>query len=179
MNTPMDIDFKLNWKREEKKIEQSEFITKKRKYHQIVPYIEKQASINHKIKVTAEKNQATSENKISIHNLPYLMYTYTYSLMNICVLFVMVYIAVTTMLMFHKEINSKIKIRRKMIERIIEKAKYNYVVNKCEPNQRVPALQGLCDKWECEMSRGIDSVEVFKIVSEVVGDVIDTFVGRI
>lgn len=179
MSAPMDIDFKLNWKREEKKVEQSDFITKKRKYNQIVPYTEKPEPTIDNLKPKTENPHTTSSTKISIHTLPYLLYTYTYALMNICMLILLAYIAVTTILMFQKEINGKIKIRKKIIIKIIEKAKYNYAVNKCEPNQRVPALQGLCDKWECEMSRGIDSVEVFKIISEVIGDFIDTFVGRI
>ncbi|KAM0677490.1 hypothetical protein BDAP_001991 [Binucleata daphniae] len=177
----------LNWKKEEVKIEQSEFLTKKRKYNQIVPYEGNIYGSSNKVEYNAktaknnivEKNDLDNEKpKKASRNVPLLLYVYSYSIFNICIFCIFLYISFCAVLLIKSEITSKIRVRRKVIEKIIERARYNYNINKCEPNQRVPALQNLCNKWECEMSRGLESVEIFKIVGEVFGDVIDAFISR-
>lgn len=92
---------------------------------------------------------------------------------------ILLYLLLSIVYMLHKDITARIEQRKKEIKALIKKSTYHYTVNKCHPDTRVPALQSLCSKWECEMNRNIESVEIINIFGRVVGDFIDTFVNKL
>lgn len=101
------------------------------------------------------------------------------SIISTTFLLLLLYLFLTSIYIVQKDIQHRIMERRNAIESLVKTSKYNYFLNKCEPSQRVPALQKLCSKWECEMNRSVDSVEICRIVAEVLGEFVDSFVGRI
>lgn len=72
----------------------------------------------------------------------------------------------------------KIRDRRFELEKIIEDAKMNYKINLCDPSTRVPALENVCNKWECTIKNGNGSIKYTTVFFEVFGEVIDGFVGK-
>lgn len=182
---PMDIDHELTWQRKRKEKEDFKYLYNCN-YNQIMPYVPPKKT-DQKITIKKEiKKQNTrkilyyfKETVRFMINLPNYLLHYANTIFNTILLLIFSYILISSILLLRKDIKDKIKIQKKAIEILIKKSTYNYHINKCEPNQRVPALQNLCSKWECDMNRSIDSVQVLKIIAEVIGDFIDTFVGKI
>lgn len=89
------------------------------------------------------------------------------------------YVLISLLLFVKNDIQLKIKDRRKSLEQLIGETKRNYVLNRCDPRTRVPAMEGQCNSWEVIMNRKIDSVEVTKIVIEVLAEAVDVFSSRL
>ncbi|EJW04496.1 hypothetical protein EDEG_01289 [Edhazardia aedis USNM 41457] len=111
--------------------------------------------------------------------LPNIILHYIYVLYTTLLFCTLIYFIISGTFIIKNDIQTKINARRIQIRSLIERSKYNYNINKCHPSTRVPALQDLCETWECQMNSCINSVEILRIIGEVLGEVIDAFVSKV
>lgn len=161
-------------------VNSSPFLTSSYANYQIVPYTSPKIQ-----KITTIKKRSFKKllhhlpSFKSMINIPILLIKSIPSLISSSFLILILYLFLSSVYILQKDISHKIVERRNAIKALVQQGSYNYYVNKCEPHQRVPALQKMCSKWECQMSRSIDSVEITRIVAEVVGEFLNSFVERI
>lgn len=111
--------------------------------------------------------------------LPYVAISYLHLFLNVVVIFLLIYGSVSMALFLRSDIHSRISDRKTLLKNLIESSKMNYVLNKCDPSTRVPAMSKKCAEWEVIMNKKHSSIELTRIVVEVFGEACDSFVNRI
>ncbi|KAL0266047.1 UNVERIFIED_CONTAM: hypothetical protein PYX00_011764 [Menopon gallinae] len=111
--------------------------------------------------------------------IPYMGIGYLHFVLNLVVVFLLVYASLTLALFIRSDIRSRIEERRTILRNLIEESRVNYETNKCDPRTRVPAMNSKCAEWEAAMNRSLSSVELTKIVVEVFGEACDGFVEKV
>lgn len=204
---PLDTEQEFTWKKNlEKKKEVSPFLNnkifankvnlfsevkhendgnifKKRKYEEIN---DKLSSItfsdgkkkNDEKELANKQNENINDRLNSNLNFIYILISYLHLLINCIITCLFIYIIFSLLFFIKRDINTKIIERKLHIKNLSEEGEYNYRINKCDPRTRVPALNLKCTEWEVMMNRKIDSVEVTRIVLEVLGESLDGFVKR-
>ncbi|KAL6120303.1 hypothetical protein NUSPORA_02983 [Nucleospora cyclopteri] len=62
---------------------------------------------------------------------------------------------------------------------IVAEARTSYLINKCDPSTRVPALNSKCAEWSNTIRNGFSALNYTKIIAELLADAIDGFVNKI
>lgn len=110
---------------------------------------------------------------------PALIIGYLHVILNLFLVSILIYSLGFILYYARIDINYKIGIKRAEVNADIEEAKRLYVINRCDPTTRVPAMESQCGKWECVMKNGLSGIKYTKIVAELFADVVDGFVGRL
>lgn len=76
------------------------------------------------------------------------------------------------------DISHKISQRKEETRVLIEEARRQYKLNKCDPETRVPGMEAQCGQWECTITDGLTGLKYLRIVSEMFADVLDGFVSK-
>ncbi|RVD93051.1 Nucleus export BRR6 protein [Tubulinosema ratisbonensis] len=182
---PLDFEQEFTWKKDlDKKEEKSPFL---RQLTLLKPTLEENITttvkkrkcfddLNDKLStiVLEKKNEKNVEKIHFIH----ILISYLHLLINSIITVLFIYIVFSLLFFIKRDINHKITERKAFIRNIVEEGNYHYKINRCDPRTRVPALNLKCTEWEVMKDRKIDSVEVTKIVLEVIGESLDGFVRR-
>ncbi|KAI5169145.1 hypothetical protein PAEPH01_0477 [Pancytospora epiphaga] len=72
----------------------------------------------------------------------------------------------------------RIHLKKEEARALITEAKRLYIINRCDPTTRVPALETQCGEWDCVARNGLSGIKYTKIVVEVIADVLEGFVSR-
>lgn len=83
-------------------------------------------------------------------------------------------------LLYFARIDVSYKIAQKKEEArvIVDEAKRLYVLNRCDPTTRVPAMESQCGQWECLIRDGFSGIKYMRIIAEMFADILDGFVGK-
>lgn len=154
----------------------SPFLTSTYNNYQIVPYVSQPISVKPK---RSYRSYWASIPFKKILLFPVVIIKGLPTIISSAFLLLMLYLFFTSVYILQKDVSHRIIERRNALKSLIEQSKINYNLNKCDPSTRVPALQKLCTKWECQMKRSVDSVEISRIVAQVLGEVLDAFVKSI
>lgn len=99
-------------------------------------------------------------------------------LLNLFVVTVFIFCLGYILLCAVRDISYKISVKRAETKLLIEEARRLFILNRCDPTTRVPALQQQCDKWDHMSKNGFHSIKYTKIVVEMFADVLDGFVSK-
>lgn len=177
MKSPMDIEMELNWKKERERKP-----PKPDQFSYITPVKKRRVDTSLDIDCTAivaQRNPPLTRSLKNLSNLPYVGIGYLHLLLNIVVIFIIIYGTVSLALFLRSDIQSRIIDRKMFLRNMIEVSKNNYELNRCDPRTRVPAMNTKCTEWEIVMSKKMSSVELTKIVVEVFGEACDGFITKI
>lgn len=178
----MDVEHEFNWKCSSKqRTPKCSHLSplKKRKIDVSIAgedhtQIVKLSSIGRKAVLKRIRWPSTS----SIGQLPMVAIGYLHLALNLVMIGFVCYIVLYMLIGLQRDIRYKITNRRTQIKHQIEEAREAYRINRCDPATRVPAIEELCNKWECVIKNGYGSVGYTRIIAEVFGDVIDGFVRK-
>ncbi|EOB12003.1 Nucleus export protein BRR6 [Nosema bombycis CQ1] len=190
---PMEVDLDFKWDTVNKKEhKQSEYLSPliKRRLEQkkedpldcteIVKYISKKRPCPIKeCSDVIEHDTKQSHKYNSLNFLLYLPRLLTNCLLiffDIIFMLLVIYAVLQLFIFIQKDLMHKIKEKKMELNQIVEMAKKNYEINKCERSTRVPALESVCNKWECTINNG--SIGYTKVFFEVFGEVIDGFIRK-
>lgn len=76
------------------------------------------------------------------------------------------------------DISYKIAQRREEARVVVDEAKRLYVLNRCDPTTRVPAMESQCGQWEYLIKNGLSGIKYMRIMAEMFADILDGFVGK-
>ncbi|KAG5859706.1 di-sulfide bridge nucleocytoplasmic transport domain-containing protein [Encephalitozoon hellem] len=180
--TPMDVEHELGWKCESKqrdgrcvhlsplKKRKIDAETTKERHMQIVK------CLNDGKRLVAKKAKWFSA--AGAARLPMMAIGYLHLVLNLVVIAFVCYVILYVLVGLERDMRYRIINRRTQIRQQIEEAKALYKINKCDPATRVPAIEELCNKWECVIKNGYWSVGYTRIIAEVFGDVMDGFIRK-
>ncbi|KAI5180973.1 hypothetical protein NEOKW01_1214 [Nematocida sp. AWRm80] len=113
----------------------------------------------------------------TLNALNKIIFSYILLILNIFIVFMVLLVIVK----FTIGIKNDIYIRRAVIEEEnnykIEECKREYLINKCAPETRVPALEQQCKEWEECMSKNPFRQEITKVVFRVASESIEEFIN--
>lgn len=110
---------------------------------------------------------------------PSLIIGLIHVILNIFLVFVIIY-SVSHIVYFAKiDISYKIKLAREEAIAIMDEASRLYKLNQCDPSTRVPGMEKQCREWKCKMENGLSGLKYTKILVEMLGEALDGFVGRV
>lgn len=99
---------------------------------------------------------------------------------NIIIIFVTLYIIFGIIFIIKNDIESKIQISITNILDEMNICSKHYVDNKCQPEQRVPAMELKCTEWERCMSQNPTIIARKSIfTAQIIGEIINTFFDQI
>lgn len=103
---------------------------------------------------------------------------YIHILLNAFVLAAVLYIVSYLLYFITVDVIYKIHLRKEEARAVIAEARRLYIINRCDPATRVPALETQCGEWDCIARNGLSGIRYTKIVVEVVADVLEGFVSK-
>ncbi|KAF7683377.1 Nucleus export protein BRR6 [Astathelohania contejeani] len=176
---PMDVELELKWEDAiSTQAESRSPVIKKRKSYAIKP-VSGSGTI---IQPSSSSNVFSSSSKTNqsfFIDFPLIMIRYLHLLLNFIVIFLLSYILISLVLMLKNDIKYKIDNSKQVLRGIIEESRRKYMENRCDPSTRPPALRKQCMEWECMMNRNENSIEMSKIMMEVVGELVDGFIQKV
>ena len=118
------------------------------------------------------------ENPLKFIPNPIVIITRLHIFLNFFIVSVFIFLICYILFCASRDISYGISLKRAETRSLIEEARKLYVLNKCDPTTRVPALQLQCDQWEHLVKSGFYSIKYTKIVVEMLADVLDGFVSK-
>ncbi|KAI4292197.1 hypothetical protein PAPHI01_1471 [Pancytospora philotis] len=109
---------------------------------------------------------------------PALIIGYIHTLLNMFVLFAVVYIFGHLLYFITTDVLYKIHSKKEEARALIAEAGRLYQINRCDPTTRVPALEGPCGEWDHVVRNGLKGIKYTKIVVEICADVLDGFITK-
>lgn len=190
---PMEVDLDFKWEVTGEKLKKEcEYLSPlakrrldlKKDDHldctEIVKYVHKKRNVEDTGKNVCVSNvvKATGVNSIvkALLSLPRNFFYYLVFVFDAVFMLIFLYAFLQLFFFIQKDLMHKIKEKATELEQIVEMAKHNYLINKCDRSTRVPALESVCNKWECTINNG--SIEYTKVFFEVFGEVIDGFIRK-
>lgn len=98
--------------------------------------------------------------------------------LNFLIPLVIFYIAGCMLYFVSVDIFYNINLKKEEARGTIKEAKRLYVLNKCDPTTRVPALEKLCGEWECVIKNGMKGIKYTKIVIEIFAGLADCLISK-
>lgn len=187
-NIPMEVDLDFKWEDwGNKKKKSCEYLSPLRKRRlvnddpldctEIVKYMNNQKNQNVVEKKPTEKKLSVFRKTFSfIFYIPRMLMNYLYFLFDAIFMIVIIYAILQLFIFVQKDLMHKIREKSTELNQIVEMAKFNFKINKCDRSTRVPALEKVCNKWECTIKNG--SIGYTKVFFEVFGDVLDGFIRK-
>ena len=195
----MENSVNFKWKKQPKKKESSEFLINKQqiprlcapiKPHEVIPAEIKQSSIvklkNNVVKYTAMPIRYTylslcrtllRTRKICLN--PSLMIGYIHLFLNLFITGCFVYIFGFLIYFLKIDVLYKINEKREVMKGVISNTRHKYIINKCDPSTRVPAMEKQCGEWDNILKNGFSALNYTKIIIELVAGTIDGFISNI
>ncbi|KAM0672405.1 hypothetical protein CWI42_011620 [Ordospora colligata] len=182
---PMDVEHEIGWRNtNERKNTKCEYLSplKKRKVDEYFPI----CLVSQDVKKNDKKTEVIKDKEVRkrwdvegyIVRLPVMLIRYLHLVLNVVMIGFICYAVVYVFVSIQRDIRYKVSNRKLHIKKEIEDARTSYEINKCHPDTRVPAIEELCNKWECTIKNGNGSVGYTRIIAEVFGDVLDGFVRK-
>lgn len=110
---------------------------------------------------------------------PYTLIGYTHVLLNLFITASFIYIVGFFIYFLKIDVLYKINEKREIMKGVVNNVRQKYIINKCDPSTRVPALQEQCAEWENIIKNGFSALNYTKIIIELVATSIDEFVSKI
>lgn len=114
---------------------------------------------------------------ISISVNPALLIGLVHLIINLFILFVLIYTFSYFLYFASRDVRHKLNTRRERATAHIREAEHAYVINRCDPTTRVPALEKQCAEWQAVMKNGLTGIKYTRIAVEVLADAADGFVS--
>lgn len=178
--TPMDIEHEFGWSEtRDRRDAKCSYLSppKKRRLEPIATETARMELVRvHPAQTPAVKTRERV--MVNIARIPVVMIGYLHLVLNFVVVGLACYAVAYILICIQRDIVHKVTNRRTEIEQEIAEAQGQYEINRCDPQTRVPALEELCNQWECVIRNGYGSVGYTRIIAEVLGDVLDGFVKK-
>lgn len=183
--TPMDVEHDFNWGvLRERRNNKCDYLTplKKRRIEEVSS--ESVTPLHTQLTKYTRSNSEVVQKKrkepflANIATIPIVLIGYLHLVLNFVLIALICYAFIYILISVQRDIRHRITDRRTKIRQEISEAKGLYEINRCDPSSRVPAMEGLCNKWECVIKNGYGSIGYTRIIAEVFGDVIDGFVRK-
>lgn len=137
----------------------------------------------------AEKGKSMTDNKaskseIDSWNAPqydyaYIISGYIQTGFNLFIVLVLVYLAVQAILTIQRDVQQKVDEYSLAIMKEISVCAKLYHENRCDPENRVPAMDEPCRNWETCMDRDPDTVGRAKVSAETFAEIVNGFIDPI
>jgi hypothetical protein len=114
----------------------------------------------------------------SMSDVPALTIGILHMALNFVIVTAICYSALWLVYSMQRDIGHRIRDRKIQIEHEVAEARASYEINRCDPRTRVPALEKACNEWECIVKNGYGSVGYTRIIMDVIGDVLDSFIRK-
>lgn len=131
------------------------------------------------IKYTAQYAYATISNASRIRISPKSIITFLHIILNIFITDSFIYIFGFLIYFLRIDVIYKINEKRELMKGIISNTKKKYILNKCDPLTRVPAMEKQCSEWENILKNGFSALNYTKIIIELIASTIDGFISKI
>lgn len=126
--------------------------------------------------VTATKPHTTaSRHRISID--PSIIIAFIHVVINLILLLSIAYVLGCFLYFVTVDLLYKVARRREEVRGLAEEARRLYVVNRCDPTTRVPALETQCREWAHQMDAGLSGIKYTRIVVEMAAEALDAFMN--
>ena len=109
---------------------------------------------------------------------PSLIIGLIHVILNLIILFAFIYLIGSVLYFCTVDIHYKINSKKEETRVLIEEAKRLYILNRCDPSTRVPALEQMCGEWDCLIRNGMSGIKYTRIAIEMLGDIIDGFISK-
>jgi len=184
--TPMDVEHEIGWSNaNERRSSRCEYLSplKKRKVDEHFPICLANQEV---VKKNGKRNEVVRETEVRkrwdvegcIMRFPAVLIRYLHLVLNAVMIGFICYAVVYVFVSLQRDIRYKVSNRKMHIKKEVEDARASYEINRCHPDTRVPAIEELCNRWECTIKNGNGSVGYTRIIAEVFGDVLDGFVRK-
>ncbi|CAM0140528.1 hypothetical protein VKS41_006545 [Umbelopsis sp. WA50703] len=135
----------------------------------------------------SEKSLADSQpakNEADVWNAPqydyaYIISGYIQTGFNLFIVLVIVYLAVQAILTIQRDVQQKVAEYSTAIMKEISVCVKLYHENRCDPENRVPAMDEPCRNWEACMDRHPDTLGRAKISAETFAEIVNGFIDPI
>ncbi|WUR03583.1 nucleus export protein [Vairimorpha necatrix] len=180
MNIPMDVEHEFKWEvSQPRRPRQCEYLSPHKRSRvdldcrEIMKYIPKTPEPEK----TNILHTHTSKPSYSLSMPFFLVYKYLFRITDVFISSLILYLIFQLFFFLQRDILRKISIKKYELDKLIEEALTNYKINKCSKSTRVPALNDICNKWECVINNG--SIKYTNVIFEVIGDVCSGFIDEV
>lgn len=183
---PLDVVENITWKnvRVKKRKRESVFLSEIKEKD----YFKEQYEPKPKILLlpaTRVKNNIPFDNKITINkklfnfnfNVSFII-GIIHVIINSCILFAFLYISGFLLYFMTVDIFYNISRKKEEMHTLIKEANKLYIINKCNPTTRVPALEKQCGEWDHLIKNGARGIKYTKIVIEACAGLLDSFICK-
>lgn len=101
-----------------------------------------------------------------------------HAILNAFILCVMLYTVSYALYFMTVDILYKINSKKAEARVLMSEARRLYILNRCDPSTRVPALEQQCAEWDCVSRNGLSGIKYTRIAVEMCADVLDGFVSK-
>lgn len=113
--------------------------------------------------------------KIDAANLPYLLHDYAYVTLRIFFIGVFIYLSLSMIIQISQDLSMKMQAENDMLVLEISRCREDYYENKCNPHERVRALEQFCSEREKCMKQdpaviNKNSKIMAKLLAEIIND---------
>ncbi|KAG2172259.1 hypothetical protein INT43_004800 [Umbelopsis isabellina] len=113
------------------------------------------------------------------YDYAYIISGYIQTGFNLFIVLVMVYLAVQVILTIQRDVQQKVDEYSSAIVKEISVCAKLYYDNRCDPENRVPAMDESCRNWETCMDRDPDIVGRAKVSAETFAEIVNGFIDPI
>lgn len=109
-------------------------------------------------------------------DMPYVLLGYLQFGFNTSLLLLSLYLLLSFLLVLRREVSDRVREYSIEFQQEIMHCSSNYISNRCQPGERVPAMETLCKNWEFCMNKDPKVVNQLRVAAEIVAEVVNGFV---
>jgi len=111
--------------------------------------------------------------------MPHILSGYLQLALNVSIVLFLLYAAVQLIVAVQSDVEIKVEEYSSEILREIELCSKNYLENRCNPPDRIPAMEKTCEMWETCMRRDPTVIGRTRVSAETIAGILNSFVEPI
>ncbi|KAI9279078.1 Di-sulfide bridge nucleocytoplasmic transport domain-containing protein [Sporodiniella umbellata] len=125
--------------------------------------------------VNLQVSSTSQESSITRHqNISYTVILYLQLFFNTIIFFTALYVFLQVALVMRQDFNLKVGEQLDALYQTKIRCERDYEANKCRSNNRVPAIENMCQDWEACIQKDM-AVAKTKILAEAIAEIINSF----
>ena len=126
-----------------------------------------------------QKHKKSSSSSYDHTRVPLMITAYVQAIFNFLLMVGIVYAFYCFGWAVHQDIEMKAEEYRKEVASEISSCAREYETNRCDPNERIPAMQKTCEVWKNCMNQDPNVVARAKITAHTVAEILNSFIEPI
>jgi hypothetical protein len=108
--------------------------------------------------------------------MPYVLLGYLQFGFNTSLILVSLYLLLSFLMLLKHDVSERVSEYSIEIQQEIMHCSSQYISNRCQPGERVPAMENMCKQWEFCMNKDPKVVNKLRVAAEIVAEVVNGFV---